>query len=192
MKNYLFFDTETTGVPKDYRAPAIEWPRMVQLAWLMHNEKREVIDSGNLIIKPEGFKIPKAAADIHGITNEIALGRGMGLEGVLKVFKERLDTAKYIIGHNVSFDRKILRGELIRKEIEYDSSEKIKICTMMLSTKYCAIPNKFGFKWPKLQELHEKLFGEEFEGAHDASADIKATARCFWKLIDLEVIKLSK
>jgi len=192
MKNYLFFDTETTGVPKDYRAPAIEWPRMVQLAWLMHNEKREVIDSGNLIIKPEGFKIPKAAADIHGITNEIALGRGMGLEGVLKVFKERLDTAKYIIGHNVSFDRKILRGELIRNKIEYDSSEKIKLCTMMLSTKYCAIPNRSGFKWPKLQELHEKLFGEEFEGAHDASADIKATARCFWKLIDLEVIKLSK
>ena len=191
MKNYLFFDTETTGVPKDYRAPAIEWPRMVQLAWLMHNEKREVIDSGNLIIKPEGFKIPKAAADIHGITDEIALEKGTDLKEVLIVFKERLDTAKYIIGHNVSFDRKILRGELIRKEIEYDSSEKIKICTMMLSTKYCAIPNKFGFKWPKLQELHEKLFGEGFEGAHDASADIKATARCFWKLIDLGIIKLN-
>ena len=192
MKNYLFFDTETTGVPKDYRAPAIEWPRMVQLAWLMHNEKREVIDSGNLIIKPEGFKIPKAAADIHGITDEIALEKGTDLKEVLIVFKERLDTAKYIIGHNVSFDRKILRGELIRNKIEYDSSEKIKLCTMMLSTKYCAIPNRSGFKWPKLQELHEKLFGEEFEGAHDASADIKATARCFWKLIDLEVIKLSK
>ena len=191
MKNYLFFDTETTGVPKDYRAPAIEWPRMVQLAWLMHNEKREVVDSGNLIIKPEGFKIPKAAADIHGITDEIALEKGTDLKEVLIVFKERLDTAKYIIGHNVSFDRKILRGELIRKEIEYDSSEKIKICTMMLSTKYCAIPNKFGFKWPKLQELHEKLFGEGFEGAHDASADIKATARCFWKLIDLGIIKLN-
>jgi len=191
MKNYLFFDTETTGVPKDYKAPAIEWPRMVQLAWLMHNEKREVVDSGNLIIKPEGFKIPKAAADIHGITDEIALEKGTDLKEVLIVFKERLDTAKYIIGHNVSFDRKILRGELIRKEIEYDSSEKIKICTMMLSTKYCAIPNKFGFKWPKLQELHEKLFGEGFEGAHDASADIKATARCFWKLIDLGIIKLN-
>jgi len=187
---YLFFDTETTGVPKDYRAPAIEWPRMVQLAWLMHNEKREVIDSGNLIIKPEGFKIPKAAADIHGITDEIALEKGTDLKEVLIVFKERLDTAKYIIGHNVSFDRKILRGELIRKEVEYDSSEKIKLCTMMLSTKYCAIPNRSGFKWPKLQELHKKLFGEEFEGAHDASADIKATARCFWKLIDLGIIKL--
>ena len=190
MKNYLFFDTETTGVPKDYRAPAIEWPRMVQLAWLMHNEKREVIDSGNLIIKPEGFKIPKAAADIHGITTEMALEKGTDLKEVLIVFKERLDTAKYIIGHNVSFDRKILRGELIRNKIEYDSSEKIKLCTMMLSTKYCAIPNKFGFKWPKLQELYKKLFGEEFEGAHDASADIKATARCFWKLIDLGIIKL--
>jgi len=190
MKNYLFFDTETTGVPKDYRAPVIEWPRMVQLAWLMHNEKREVIDSGNLIIKPEGFKIPKAAADIHGITDEIALEKGTDLKEVLIVFKERLDTAKYIIGHNVSFDRKILRGELIRKEVEYDSSEKIKLCTMMLSTKYCAIPNRSGFKWPKLQELHKKLFGEEFEGAHDASADIKATARCFWKLIDLGIIKL--
>lgn len=187
---YLFFDTETTGVPKDYNAPAIEWPRMVQLAWLMFDEKRVKIDEGNLIIKPEGYEIPKAAANVHGITTKMALEKGTDLEGVLTVFKERLDKAKYIIGHNVSFDRKILRGELIRKKVEYDSSNKIKICTMRLSTKYCAIPNKFGFKWPKLQELHEKLFGKEFEGAHDAMADIQATARCFWELVKIGVIEL--
>ena len=187
---YLFFDTETTGVPKDYRAPAIEWPRMVQLAWLVHDENREIIGKGNYIIKPEGFDIPKAAADIHGITTEIALEKGSDLERVLETFKVQLDKTKYIIGHNVSFDRKILRGELLREKIEYDSSEKIKICTMMLSTKFCAIPNKFGFKWPKLQELHEKLFDKEFEDAHDAMADITATARCFWELVDKEIIEL--
>ena len=187
---YLFFDTETTGVPKDYKAPAIEWPRMVQLAWLVHNEKRQVIDQGNCIIKPDGFEIPKAAANIHGITTEMALEKGSNLKDVLEIFKVRLDKYKYIIGHNISFDRKILRGELLREKVEYDSSKKIKICTMMLSTKFCAIPNKFGFKWPKLQELHEKLFGEEFEDAHDAMADITATARCFWELVDKKVIGL--
>jgi hypothetical protein len=36
---YLFFDTETTGLPKNYKAPVTDlnnWPRLVQLAWLFY------------------------------------------------------------------------------------------------------------------------------------------------------------
>jgi DNA polymerase-3 subunit alpha len=35
-KRYLIFDTETTGVAKDFKAPPStgdNWPRIVQLAW---------------------------------------------------------------------------------------------------------------------------------------------------------------
>ena len=59
---------------------------------------------------------------------------------------------------------------------------KPQLCTMQASTDYCKIPGPYGYKWPKLSELHMKLFGEYFEEAHDAAADINATVKCFWEL----------
>ena len=56
------------------------------------------------------------------------------------------------------------------------------IDTMLASVDFCKIPGKFGFKWPKLMELHQKLFGCDFDNAHDSSADIAATEKCFWEL----------
>ena len=44
---------------------------------------------------------------------------------------------------------------------------------------YCDLPN---YKFPKLQELHTKIFNKEFSGAHQAINDVKATANCFFKL----------
>ena len=67
-------------------------------------------------------------------------------------------------------------------------ADKTRICTMQSSTDYCALPGKFGYKWPKLQELHQRLFGNRFEEAHDAAADISATYRCFCRLRDLDII----
>jgi len=35
---YLFFDAETTGIPRNYKVPASDhrnWPRLVQIAWLL-------------------------------------------------------------------------------------------------------------------------------------------------------------
>ncbi|MCK4822288.1 3'-5' exonuclease [bacterium] len=187
---YLFFDTETTGLPKDWNAPADQFPRLVQLAWLTYTPNGHLLNSGDVIIKPEGFEIPEEASNIHGITNKMAINYGEDLKKLLHFFKTKLDDATHIIGHNLSYDRKIIRGELIRCGIEYDSSEKVKICTMHSATKYCKLEGKRGYKWPKLQELHTKLFGKEFEGAHDAMADIRATAKCFWELKRLGVIKL--
>ena len=42
---------------------------------------------------------------------------------------------------------------------------------------------------PKLSELHRILFGTGFEDAHNALADVEATAKCFWKLKELGIIK---
>jgi DNA polymerase-3 subunit epsilon len=195
---YLFFDTETTGVPKDYRAPIEDldnWPRLVQLAYLIYEDTEEpdekaLLDGWQATIKPEGFVIPDAAIEIHGITNEIALEKGFDLKMALYVFKHKVEQVDIIIGHNISFDRKVMGSELIRADYDDVLHGKPRICTMMKSTKYCAIPNtnRGGFKWPKLKELHQKLFGYEFEGAHDALADIEATVKCFFELRRLGVI----
>jgi len=49
-----------------------------------------------------------------------------------------------------------------------------------------------GFKWPTLEELHQKLFSEDFPDAHNAAADVVATARCFLEMIRLQIIPASK
>lgn len=57
-----------------------------------------------------------------------------------------------------------------------------QICTMNESTDLCKIPGPYGYKWPKLEELHKHLFGKTFDNAHDALADVRATARCLFEL----------
>ena len=72
----FFFDTETTGLPKNWKAPVTDlnnWPRLVQLAYLCCDNDGNEISSGDFIIKPEGFSIPAQVSKIHGITNESAL-----------------------------------------------------------------------------------------------------------------------
>jgi len=182
---YLFFDTETTGLPKNWKAPVTDldnWPRMVQIAWILSDENGRRIESEEYIIRPENFKIPPQASKVHGITTEKALEAGSELEEVLQQFSELVNEANYLVAHNISFDEKIAGAELLRKGIESDFFRKKRFCTMHASTNYCGLPGPYGYKWPKLSELHITLFGEEFDEAHDAAADINATEKCFWEL----------
>jgi len=182
---YLFFDTETTGLPKNYKAPVTDlenWPRLVQLAYIYTDEKGQTIETGNHIIKPVGFEIPKQSSDVHGITQEIALEKGEDLIIVLNKFRAFALNCKYLVAHNMSFDEKIIGSEFIRNKIESIKPTKEKICTMLATVNFCELPGMYGFKWPKLQELHNKLFGFEFEAAHDALNDVRATVKCFFEL----------
>ncbi len=188
---YLFFDTETTGLPRNYKAPASDvnnWPRMVQIAWRLHNKQGNVLDAQEYIIKPEGYTIPREVSKIHRITTERAIEEGVNLQKVLDDFALLVDEAKFIVAHNISFDEKIIEAEFIRKGVINNFNKKKKICTMHSTTNFCQLPGNYGYKWPKLQELYLKLFGEEFEDAHDAAADIDATAKCFWKLKELGIL----
>ena len=190
---YLFFDTETTGLPKSWRAPVTDlnnWPRMIQLAYLLTDAEGNKLAGGDHIIKPVGFTIPEDAAKIHGISTERALKEGAGLLAVLLEFQAALGRAQYLIAHNISFDEKIMGAEFLRNNLPNVIPSKKQICTMSSSTEFCAIPGPYGNKWPKLAELHSKLFQADFEGAHNAAADIAATAKCFWELKKLGVIKL--
>jgi len=189
---YLFFDTETTGLPKNWKAPVTDvdnWPRLVQLAWITFNKDGVRQSAGSDIVKPKGFTIPEAASKIHGITDVIAHEKGKNLSAVLDNIYYQITQATILVGHNIAFDNKILGAEIIRKGC-YPKIKppRIKICTMFSSTKFCNIPGLYGLKWPSLTELHNKLFGREFEGAHDATFDIEATAKCFWELVRLGII----
>ncbi|MFN0316840.1 MAG: 3'-5' exonuclease [Burkholderiales bacterium] len=188
---YLFFDTETTGIPKNYKAPASDlknWPRLVQIAWLMAGADGKEIASAEAVIKPEGFKIPADAAKIHGITTEIALQRGREIGTVLEAIAADIGKAGALVAHNMQFDEKILGSELLRAGYPNHVETKMRLCTMQSATQYCRIPGNYGFKWPTLQQLHMKLFREEFQGAHRALEDVRACARCFFELRRLKVM----
>lgn len=182
---YLFFDTETTGLPRDYNAPSSDtdnWPRMVQLSWIMADGKGAEVATGNYIIRPEGFSIPKAASDINGITTERAIREGEAASYVLDRFTRDLDDASMMVGHNIEFDIRIVGAEMIRLGREDAVGKKPYICTMKVATDFCKLPGRHGYKWPRLEELYRKLFHKRFPGAHDAINDVRATLRCFFEL----------
>lgn len=196
-KLFLFFDTETTGIPISYDAPSSDidnWPRLIQLSWILSTETGENISVHDLIIKPNGFKIPKSATAIHGITNQYAQEHGVNLTKAIDLFLNDLSKASLIIGHNISFDKKVLGAELIRLG-KLDSIQNFaSFCTMKSTANYCKIPDKYGrdYKFPKLQELYFKLFGNNFDDAHNALSDIKATMKCFFELRRKNLIQLPK
>ncbi len=190
---YLFFDTETTGLPRNWKAPVTDlanWPRMIQLAYFLADAEGNKISGGDFIIKPAGFTIPEEAARIHGISTERALKEGKDLKTVLWDFQAAILKAKCLVAHNMSFDEKIVGAEFLRNGLPDTLPAKTRICTMHSSTDYCAIPGPRGFKWPKLIELHSKLFHTGFEEAHNAAADVTAMIKCFWELKRLGVIRI--
>lgn len=192
---YLFFDTETTGLPRNYSAPTTDldnWgkARLVQLGWILEDDRKGVLSKANIIVRPEGFTIPEAASNVHGITTEEAIKVGVGCKQAVYYFLGAARLADVLVGHNVDYDTHVVGSELVRQWGKDYIDGMRTIDTMKSSVDFCAIPSARGYKWPKLIELHNKLFGCDFEDAHDAFADISATRKCFWELVKLGIIKL--
>jgi DNA polymerase-3 subunit alpha len=184
---YLIFDTETTGLPRDYNAPMSEvdnWPRLVQIAWQLHDAKGNLLSNHNYIIRPEAFTIPYNAEKVHGISTNRALAEGHDLKQILGIFEGDIQQATFLVGHNIEFDINVVGSEYHRAKATMPLTAP-QLDTKDLSTEFCALPGGRGgkFKWPTLTELHQKLFGKGFGDAHDAAYDVDATARCFFGLI---------
>ncbi len=188
---YLIFDTETTGLPKRWDAPITDtdnWPRCIQIAWQLHDAMGNCIDHQDYLVQPEGFNIPYDAEKIHGISTELAQEQGVPLAEVLEKFNEALSKIKFVVGQNVKFDLNIMGAEFVRGDVANPLQELpvLDTCTEHTAS-LCQIPGgRYGkFKLPTLTELHEFLFNTPFAEAHNATADVEATTRCFLELIRL-------
>ena len=189
---FLIFDTETTGLPKNFKAPISDvdnWPRCVQIAWQLHDLDGKLISHKDYLIKPEGYDIPFQSEKIHGISTALASQKGQDLKFVLNEFKDAIAQAKFIIGHNIPFDLNIMGSEYFRYSIENQLSSLpiLDTCTE-ITAKLCQIKGGRGgrFKLPTLTELNQFLFKEPFADAHNATADVEATTRCFLELIRIK------
>lgn len=187
-KTILFLDTETTGLPSNWRAPYDQWPRMVSLAYsigkmqIMYREERE------FIIKPEGYEIPLEASNIHGITNEKANQFGIPIEEALRKLDNLIHESDLVVFHNASFDTGIISGEQIRagwKPEELIHNNPKIFCTKEKSTTILKIPSGRGgaWKWPSLAELCA-FCGVENKGAHNALNDVIATKECYFYMVE--------
>jgi len=191
---FLVFDTETTGLPIRKDAPLTDfenWPRVVQLAWQLYDEVGKLIESQNYIVRPDGFEIPINAKMVHGISTEHALKVGKPLGDVLDVFMESAKKAKYFVGHNITFDLCVLGCEFLRNRggNPLTNWPKVDTCTEKTAV-FCKIPGGThgGFRFPKLTNFYKLLFGNEFDSAHNAIADVTATARVFLELVRIDVL----
>ncbi|MGB5610299.1 DNA polymerase III subunit alpha [Eudoraea sp.] len=186
---YLIFDTETTGLPKRWDAPVSDtdnWPRCIQIAWQLHDALGNLLDRQDYLIQPEGFNIPYDAEKIHGISTELAQENGIPLAEVLEKFNVALTKTKFVVGQNVGFDLNIMGAEFYRADLKTLLGELpvLDTCTEHTAT-LCALPGGRGgkFKLPTLTELHQYLFKTPFAEAHNATADVEATTRCFLELV---------
>ena len=192
---YLIFDTETTGIPHNKTAPISDldnWPRLVQLAWQLHDGKGKLISRHNYIVKPDGYDIPYKAEQIHGISTKRATEEGAPMLDVLAAFINDLNSTSQLVGHNIEFDINIIGAEFLRKQLAPEQFLKLsRVDTGIASTEFCNLSGGIGgkLKMPRLNELHEKLFNKGFGDAHDAAYDVAATARCFFGLISNRVVK---
>lgn len=203
----LFFDTETNGLPKKKKGGDVKdlenWPRVIQLAWAIGTIEGEIIKTEKHLIKPDGWEIPKEKFWIeNGFSTEISAAEGVDISSVMIPFIDDVARVQWMASHNMAFDQPILGAEMIRLGLSSNHKPE-KICTKEASVEFCKIPfpgsretrpwmkSQRGYKWPKLSELHVKLFGNDFEGAHDALDDVKALAKCFYELTRRGVITLS-
>lgn len=190
---YIIFDTETTGLPKRWDAPITDtdnWPRCIQIAWQLHDEMGRLIEHQDYLIKPDGFNIPYDSEKIHGISTELAEQEGVPLPEVLVKFNAALAKAKFVVGQNIGFDINIMGCEFYRYGVESPMAQMpvLDTCTEV-TAELLQLPGGRGgrYKLPNLTELHAYLFGVPFAEAHNATADVEATTRCFFELVRREV-----
>jgi len=204
----LVFDTETTGLIIPIYKGGLrvnEYPYILQLAWVLYDvEKNSMIASHDHIIKlPDGMKIPEDSITFHGITQDIMEKSGEKINSVLRTFITHLKIADYVVAHNISFDKSVIREEFSRNGIvnHFDvlSAKKVFYCTMKESEELCnlmvadLVNGGKRRKYPKLEELHKFLFKQDLKNLHNAYNDVIVCFRCFYKLMfDRDIIRMDR
>jgi len=190
MSAILFFDTETNGLP-NFRAPNNDrsQPHIVQIAAMICDESGNVKSTLNTLISRDNWIIGEELQAIHGISNEDCDKFGMPIEIAMLALMDMRDSCGIGVAHNISFDNRMLEIEACRRAQNWDSGQIFWECTAAMTTPICRMPPTAKmlaagfdkFKMPKLIEAHQHLFGEDFDKAHDAMADVMACKRIYFE-----------
>lgn len=190
---YLVFDTETTGLPI-WKEPSDhpDQPHVVDIAWTLFSEQGDEIERFDAIINPGvGVVIPGDLAALHGITTERARAEGITPLAVFERFVDVMGRTSLVVGHNVSFDIRMMRILGARHTGEKWENALPTFCTMRSSTNVCRILKEKArtdkdWKWPNLTEAVRFFFDEDHSNAHRARPDCDAAGRVFFRLKSME------
>lgn len=122
-------------------------------------------------------KINFFAQRVHGISQSMVAEYNY-IDHYIDDFLKYIDSSDHIIGHNISFDIRMLQQDCQRIGKHYNRDNIHTFCTMKDIDHISDLPKKR----PKLGLLYTHLFGKVFDNAHDAMADIEATKDCFLEL----------
>ncbi|KKM67592.1 hypothetical protein LCGC14_1469620 [marine sediment metagenome] len=168
----LFFDTETSDKTRRGEGPGPRQPHIVQLAAVLVDEGTE--GSMCALVRPDGWRVSPGAERVHGISTEQATAEGVPIREAIGLFHEMASRADTLVAHNIEFDRLVVLSEYKRLGMEHPFKGKREFCTMKAATDIVRLPGRYGYKWPTLQEAYRHFTGGEFDGAHDALADVRA------------------
>jgi DNA polymerase III subunit epsilon len=196
----LAMDLETTGIPL-WKDPSQhpDQPHIVQFsARLIDDETRTVVTQWDMVIKPNGWTIPKEMTEIHGITTEKALEVGVNEGIAVEIYLMAWKKAGFLLGFNPAFDRRIMRIAMLRHGMTRPAIEAVEkkrvIDVMHICTSLCQIPpsdammatGRRTFKTPNLGQAVQMLLGRRHIGAHNAIDDLDATLELYWLTQDLK------
>ena len=186
----LFFDTETTGLPKGWVNALTEgiWPDIVSVSWVLCDEKGSILTAEYYIIKPDGWIIPAEATAIHKVTTDMAHRNGQSLEKVLSRFYETSKYADIMVAHNLRFDQNTIDNALLwrlqNKHVMRYWGKRL-FCTMKYGAALLQLPGNYGkYKYPKLSELYAHATGKQVDDSilHNALQDTLVLKECFYRL----------
>lgn len=190
----LVVDTETTGLPTE-RNPSIfasdKWPYIIQLSYILYDTTEQTVLSltDNIVKIADSVELTEGSVNLHLITREKSKQEGVNIVELLKKFNTVLSRADIVVGHNISFDKRMLMVECIRHNIRsafnVGNVKKPEYCTMKNSIELCKIERTNSasgetyYKYPTLSELYNKLFGKFPHGVHNSLTDILVCLRCY-------------
>jgi DNA polymerase III epsilon subunit-like protein len=183
---YCIVDIETTGFPQMVNDKKI-YPEILQVAWVLTNSKGTLLKKKSFITDSDFF-VKNMSSDFTNIDFEVARMVGFPINEIMSKFVEDLKISDFIVSHNTDFDIDILSNYFLVNFNTNPFSKKKIICTMKSSVDYCKIESRYGFKYPKLNELYEKLFNYKISNSHNAEIDVLHTLKCFKKLKKLKII----
>jgi DNA polymerase III epsilon subunit-like protein len=194
MVRILFFDTETTGLPRDKKISALEasnnWPELVSICWSIYDSNKHIRTEYH-IIYPDHWSADEStdATEIHGITEEIARRKGEPVADVLALLKYDLERSTYIVAHNLHFDKHVL-FHTYKWRLGIDPTkfwkESAEFCSCLKAKAELRLPALFPpynvYRYPKLDELYLDTFKmPPPPNAHNAKRDVEVLAQTVLK-----------
>ena len=206
----LVFDTETTGLQEKDASiyDKSKWPYIIQLSYILYDmSNNSALIKNNYIKIHTSVVISQESFNIHHIGREILDDQGIHIVPALREFNECLKLCDVVVGHNISFDKRLIFVECFRHNIKQSFTQfidnkkivKPEFCTMKNTTQFCKLErlsktNQVYIKNPKLSELYSILFPEEVlpTNLHNSLIDVAMTLRCYLKYVkNFDVIEVN-